>query len=76
MVHAYIMIRTGPGASRDIISSVRNSPAVTEAHVVAGEHDIIAEVEVDSVYEVLQTASDELQGIDGIIETRSYIALD
>lgn len=76
MVHAYIMIRTGPGASADLIESVRSVSQVTDAHIVAGEHDIIAEVEVDAVYEVLETATATIQDLDGIIETRSYIALN
>ena len=76
MVHAYIMVKTAPGASSGTIDAIRSVDEITEAHVVAGEHDIIAEVNVDDVYSVLQTASSTLQSLDGITETRTYIALD
>ena len=76
MVHAVIMVETGTAKSTEIVDSIRDLPAVVEAHVVAGEYDIIAEVEVDEVYEVLQTASQNVQSIDGVSDTRTYVSLD
>ncbi|MFB6133384.1 MAG: Lrp/AsnC ligand binding domain-containing protein [Halanaeroarchaeum sp.] len=75
MVHAVIMIRTGPSASqavRDAISRVEN---VVDVHVVAGEFDVIAEIDGDEVYEVLDTATTEVQDTEGVEETKTYVAL-
>lgn len=76
MVHAVIMVKTGTGRSEDVVVAVRDIDGVTEAHVVAGEFDVIAEVEAEEVYDVLHTASSDIQGLDGVLDTKTYIALD
>jgi DNA-binding Lrp family transcriptional regulator len=76
MVHAFIMVKTGAGESEPILEPVRALELVTEAHIVAGAYDIIAEVDADEVYEVLKTASSEIQGLEGVTDTKTYIAMD
>lgn len=76
MVDAFVMIKTGAGRSEDVVAAVREIDAVTEAHIVAGEFDIMTEVTAEEVYDVLRTASSSIQDLDGITETRTYIALD
>ncbi len=76
MVHAYVMVKTGTAASERIVEAARTLPEITEVHIVAGDFDLIAEVEVDEVYEVLQAAASKIQGIEGVVETRTYIALE
>lgn len=76
MVHAVIMVKTGTGRSEDAVVAIRDIDGVTEAHVVAGEYDVIAEVEAEEVYDVLHTASSGIQGLEGVLDTKTYIALD
>lgn len=76
MVYAYVMLRTGTGESEHIIDRVRDLPEVAEAHVIAGDYDILAEIEVDDVYSVLHAAASKMQAMEGTIDTRTYIALD
>lgn len=76
MVHAFVMVKTGAGQSEEMVEATRELEAITEAHIVAGNYDIIAEVETDEVYEVLQAASSGIQGLDGIADTKTYISLD
>ena len=76
MVHAYIMVKTGAGVSETLLDPIRELETVSEAHVVAGAYDIIAEVESDEVYEVLRTASSGIQGLDGVTDTKTYISME
>ena len=76
MVHAFVMVKTGAGESEPMVEPVRELPLVTEAHIVAGAYDIIAEVDADEVYEVLKTASSSIQGLKGVVDTKTYIAMD
>jgi len=76
MVDAFVMLRTGAGRSEDVVAAVREVEGVTEAHIVAGEFDVMAEVTAEEVYDVLKTASTSMQELDGVTETRTYIALD
>lgn len=76
MVHAYVLVKTGASRSDTAIGTIREFPGITEAHIVAGEYDIVAEVDVEDVYSVLHTSASEIQALDGIDETRTYIALE
>ncbi|WP_122089074.1 Lrp/AsnC family transcriptional regulator [Halalkalicoccus subterraneus] len=76
MVHAFVMVKTGPGQSEAMVEAARGVDAIAEAHIVAGDYDLVVEIETDEVYEVLHTASTELQGLDGIENTKTYISLD
>ncbi|UPW00972.1 Lrp/AsnC ligand binding domain-containing protein [Halorussus gelatinilyticus] len=76
MVHAFVMVKTAAGRSEDVLAAVRELDRISEAHVVAGEFDVIAEAEADEVYDVLQTASSDISGMDGVADTKTYMALD
>lgn len=75
MVDAVIMVRTDAGESEQTVGAVRGLEHVHEAHVVAGDFDIIAEVSAEEVYDVLHTASSNIQGLDGVLDTKTYIAM-
>lgn len=76
MVHAFIMVKTGPGESQNILTPIRDLAGVAEAHIVAGAWDLIVEVDADEVYEVLQAAASDIQSLDGVADTKTYISLD
>ncbi|WP_049984957.1 Lrp/AsnC family transcriptional regulator [Halobellus rufus] len=76
MVHAFIMVKTGPGTSEQIVESIRGLANVAEAHIVAGAYDIIVEADAEAVYEILNAASNEIQGLTGVTETKTYIAME
>ncbi|MFC4447729.1 MULTISPECIES: Lrp/AsnC ligand binding domain-containing protein [Halorussus] len=76
MVHAFIMVKTAAGRSEDVLEAVRKLDRITEAHIVAGEFDVIAEADADEVYDVLHAASSDISGMDGAADTKTYMALD
>lgn len=75
MVHAFVMVKTVVGASEGLVGDLRSFPQISEAHIVAGDYDIIAEVEVGEVYEVLDTVAGPVRGLDGVADTRTYMSL-
>ncbi len=76
MVYAFVLIKTGAGASAGVLDSLEGITGIVEAHIVAGEYDIIAEVEVDEVHDVLDVVSSGVQTLDGVLDTKTYIALE
>ncbi len=76
MVHAFVMVKTDVAASESLLADIRTIPAVSEAHIVAGAYDLIVELMVDEVYAVLQTATTDIQSLDGILQTKTYISLE
>jgi DNA-binding Lrp family transcriptional regulator len=76
MVHAFIMVQTDAGKSEALLEDVTALDGVAEAHIVAGEFDMIVEVDTGEVYEVLHTASSDIQDLDGVTDTKTYISLE
>jgi DNA-binding Lrp family transcriptional regulator len=76
MVHAFVMIKTGAGESEDLLQTIQGFEAITEAHVVAGGYDIIAEAVAEEVYQVLNAAATQVQGLESVTDTKTYIAMD
>lgn len=76
MVRAYVAAITGSGAAEDAVAAVRDLPGVTEAHVVSGDFDLIAEVEGESVRDLQRTVTGGIHGVDGVGTTRTYVQLD
>ncbi|MFB6223981.1 MAG: Lrp/AsnC family transcriptional regulator [Haloarcula sp.] len=76
MVSAFIMIKTAAGKSKELLTSVRGSEGVTEAHIVAGQYDIIAEATGEEVYDIMQSVANQIRDLDGVADTRTYICLE
>ncbi|QRV16425.1 Lrp/AsnC family transcriptional regulator [Haloterrigena salifodinae] len=75
MVHAFIMVKTAAGESEGLLAEIRGLESVIDAHIVAGNYDIIAEVDGQEVYDVLETVSSSVQGLGGVSDTKTYIAM-
>ena len=76
MVHAFVMVKTDVAASESLLADIRELPTVSEAHIVAGAYDLIVELTADEVAAVLQTTTSEIQSLDGILQTKTYMSLD
>jgi DNA-binding Lrp family transcriptional regulator len=76
MVRAYIMIKAHTGEADRLRSATEDIEGVERAHIVAGDIDLIAVVDVSSPGAVKDVAATEIQAIDGIEDTQTYIAMD
>lgn len=76
MPNAYLAVHTAAGTSPDVLAALLDIDEVIEAHVVAGNYDLIVELEAESTGDLLPVVTKEIQGIDGVGATRTYIVLD
>jgi len=75
MVTAYVMVKAHTGDADRLQEQIEAVEGVVEAHIVAGDVDLIAKVEVDSPGEVKDVAASHIQEIDGVENTQTYIAM-
>lgn len=76
MVHAFVLVEATTGDAGKLPALFREVDEVTEAHVVAGDHDVIVEMDAETVYDVLSTVTEEIRPLEGIDQTRTYVALE
>ncbi len=76
MVIAYVLIKANTSEADRLLEHVRDLENVLDAHVVAGDVDLIAKVEVDSPQAVKDIVANNIQAIDGVENTETYISMD
>ncbi|WP_306056230.1 Lrp/AsnC family transcriptional regulator [Natronococcus wangiae] len=76
MVTAFVMIKANTGEADRLRNTVESIEGVESAHIVAGDVDIIAKATVEAPAAVKNIAATEIQGINGVEDTQTYIAMD
>ncbi len=75
MVVAYVMVKAHTGEADRLRDDIEAVDGVTSAHIVAGDVDIIAKVDVPSPGDVKTIAATEIQSLDGVEDTHTYVAM-
>jgi DNA-binding Lrp family transcriptional regulator len=76
MVTAYVMVKAHTGDADRLRTEIEAVDGVVEAHIVAGDVDLIAKVDVETPAEVKDVAATHIQSIEGVESTQTYIAMD
>ncbi|WP_339104806.1 Lrp/AsnC ligand binding domain-containing protein [Haloterrigena salinisoli] len=76
MVTAFIMIKANTGEADRLRDSIQTIEGVQSAYIVAGDVDIIAKAQVETPAAVKEIAATKIQGVDGVENTQTYIAMD
>ncbi|PSP64715.1 transcriptional regulator [Halobacteriales archaeon QH_8_67_36] len=76
MVTAYVMVKAHTGDADRLRGEIEGIDGVTEAHIVAGDVDLIVKVSVDTPAAVKDAAATHVQDIEGVESTQTYIAMD
>jgi len=76
MVRAYVMVKAHTGEADRLRDQIEAIEGVDRAHIVAGDVDLIAVVDVDSPAAVKDVAATQIQEVDGVEDTQTYIAMD
>jgi len=75
MVDAIIMVRTEAGTALDLLPSIEGIEGVEEAHVVAGDYDVVVEGSGEDPSAILQEVASGLRRQEGVTGTRTYLAI-
>lgn len=76
MVRAFVFVDCAAGTDRPVVSTVREAEGVEDAHVVAGDFDVVAEVTAPEVHDVLSLVTGEIRPLEGVGTTRTYVVLE
>ena len=76
MVTAYVMVKSLSGEADRIRDDIAALDGVVEVHIVAGDVDLIAKLQVDSTEDVKAVAAEGIHEIEGVDSTQTYLAMD
>lgn len=76
MARAFTAIDAAAGTAEELCRAIREIEDVTEAHVVAGDFDIIAELDCEEVPDILSTVTRHIRPLEGVGTTRTYVCLE
>jgi DNA-binding Lrp family transcriptional regulator len=76
MVTAYVMIKAHTGDADRLKNEIVGIDGVESVNIVAGDVDLIAKVVVETPAAVKDVAATQIQEIDGIEDTQTYVAMD
>ena len=76
MVVAYALLEADPSAVESIRADVAAVDGVQDVHVVAGDVDLIARIEVEDPGAVSSVVTGDVAAIEGVIDTETYLSMD
>lgn len=76
MVEAYVMIVAAAGTTRDNLAALKDIDGVKRANIVAGEYDIIADVEAADTQHLLGLVTEDIHCLEGVGRTSTCIVLE
>jgi len=76
MVVAYVMVKAHTGDADRLLDEISAVEGVEDVYVVAGDVDLIATVEVESTADVKAVAANQVQNVDGVENTQTYVAME
>lgn len=72
---AYVLIRTAPGLTKSISSSLRISPMVQSVEAITGKYDLLVTIEAASTNEILTTVMKHIRPAAGVRDTVTYLVV-
>ncbi|WP_101294343.1 Lrp/AsnC family transcriptional regulator [Halegenticoccus soli] len=76
MVTAYVMVKANTSEADRLKSEISAIDGVVSTHIVAGDVDFIAKVDVETPAHVKDVVATHIQSLDGIEDTQTYISMD
>ncbi|GAA0647274.1 Lrp/AsnC family transcriptional regulator [Salarchaeum japonicum] len=76
MVVAYVLIKANSGEADRILDEIADLDGVVDAHIVAGDVDFIAKLDVESPADVKEVSANGIQRVRGVESTETYLSME
>lgn len=76
MVKAYSLVSVEPGKTMEVSENIKGMEGVKTVEAVAGPHDIVVSIEVDSLDILTNTVFGEIRSISGVTSTTTLIVVE
>lgn len=76
MTDAYVNIVANAGAVSEAASEIADIPEVQTVHVVTGDHDVVAQVDLEHPGDLPTVVADKIHTVDGVADTVTNVAYE
>jgi len=76
MTNAYVNAIVDPGAVTKAANEIADLGAVDTVHVVTGQYDIVAQLELDDPNDLPNVVADEIHSVTGVVDTVTNVAFE
>lgn len=76
MTDAYVNVIVDAGAVSAAAEAIADVDAVETVHVVTGDYDIVAQLELDDPDDLPHVVADEIHTVTGVADTITNVAFD
>ena len=76
MTDAYVNVLVDPGAVRRAAADIADLDEVGTVHVVTGDYDVVAQLELDDPNDLPDVVAEGIHGVSGVIETTTNAAFE
>jgi anthranilate phosphoribosyltransferase len=76
MTDAYVNVLVDPGAVSQAATDIQELDEVDAVHLVTGEYDLVAQLELDDPDDLPRVVADEIHSVSGVIETVTNVAYE
>lgn len=76
MTDAYVNVLVDPGAVRQAASDIADVDEVSTIHVVTGDYDVVAQLDLDDPDDLPTVVAEEIHSVSGVIETTTHVAFE
>lgn len=76
MTDAYVNAIVDPGAVTKAANEIADLDAVDTVHVVTGQYDIIAQLELDDPNDLPNVVAEQIHSVTGVVDTVTNVAFE
>lgn len=76
MTDAYVHVVAEPSAIGRAAGEIERQPSVEAVHLVTGEYDIIAQLDLESKDALASAVTEEIHAVMGVIDTETSVAFE
>lgn len=76
MTDAYVHVIVETSALSRAAEAIGESDAVEQVHMVTGDHDLVARLDLDSKDDIASAVTEEIHSVTGVVETVTHVAFE
>ena len=72
MAIGFVLVSVAPAKEQDVYKKLLKVKQIVELHPLLGRYDFLAKLEVKDFDLLVKIVTDDIRGIDGVVETETY----